>query len=302
MKQIIVAMMVKNEASNPRLIDTLKSIKKLSPLLAVLDTGSRDSTVRVISKWCEENSLALEILPSTVFKDFSTSRNLMLDYIYSLLSDTWILLMDAGDVLNCSEPFEFDDSYDAYQLTQHWECWDGTSMKFKNIRLVKNKNRYFGYRYKGLVHEYLEMEKSNVGARVGWCPWTLEQTRLESDNKRLPRDLDMLCRDVNARALFYMGQTLAVLGNHDVAKQMYSTCALISQSAEERWMCHFRIAGLETDRDKKINALMCCLQENRIRRSEPFELLAELIPEARDLYLSFVRRLENQQLTDMAWS
>ena len=91
---LALASIVKNEENN---IETmLLSCLSVVDFVALLDTGSSDSTVACARSLLEKNNVPFQIA-CTEFRDFSQARNAALDLVPPNIS--WILMLDADEHL-----------------------------------------------------------------------------------------------------------------------------------------------------------------------------------------------------------
>lgn len=102
-RTLALAAILKNEAH--RVVTMLDSVKGVVDFVSIVDTGSSDETVRLISNWLQANNID-HALQEEVFRDFSHARNLALSGVPSWID--WILMLD-GD--------EFLEQYDRNALT-----------------------------------------------------------------------------------------------------------------------------------------------------------------------------------------
>src|SRR5437016_2950562 len=84
-------MIVRNEAQ--RIERALTSVAGVITHAAILDTGSTDSTMEIIDRFCAAHSIDL-ILSQKPFENFSASRNTALELAKTRDAE-YILLMDA---------------------------------------------------------------------------------------------------------------------------------------------------------------------------------------------------------------
>lgn len=234
--KIVVAMMVKNEEARIRQT-TLQSIKDYSSTVIIYDTGSTDNTIEVIKEWCIENGLSFHCKLGE-FVDFSTSRNILLDFCDEVLAgkEKYLLLLDAhdelqnGDVLLdfVSTKEEETANFSGFYLTQRWLSGSAIDSYF-NVRMVKSGRNW---RYKGVVHEYISCLDSNSSEGSGIYKLDgvyLYQDRTADDDKsakRFARDKDLLYKEYlknphESRTLFYLAQTCGCLGQNEEAYKYY---------------------------------------------------------------------------------
>ena len=126
MVHITVFLMVKNEQK--RLHVSLDSIRKFADSLCIFDTGSTDDTMNIIRNFCEETKIPLRLMEGG-FTDFSTSRNVGLDFVETFSDVDYILQMDCNDELvggdklrKFSEDFTKEDKqvFTGFMVTQQW--------------------------------------------------------------------------------------------------------------------------------------------------------------------------------------
>jgi len=223
-KPLALCMMVKNEHKRIRV--TMNTVKSFIKTFVFLDTGSTDDTIEIITNYCRENDIVLH-LKETTFVDFRYSRNELLDYADTALSDPhYLLLMDCNDELKDGPNLatfanDYSGSASGFYLCQEW--WNGTTFdRYFNVRLLLSHE---GWRYKMRVHEYLHNPKvvtaddeKKYTFRINNI--TLYQDRTQDDDKtskRFTRDKELLYEDHlddphEPRILFYLAQTCRCLG------------------------------------------------------------------------------------------
>ena len=151
---IALLIMCKNEKK--RMHVTLESVKGFVDSIVVFDTGSTDNTIEIIENFCNTNKIPLR-LKQGEFVDFSTSRNVSLEFADTFDDIDYILLMDTNDELVGGEELrkyakaEYGSETTGYLLCQEWLC--GNVDKYYNLRFVKARK---GWRYFGRVHEYMK--------------------------------------------------------------------------------------------------------------------------------------------------
>lgn len=218
-------MMVKNEHDN--ILFTLNSLLNYVDGLVVYDTGSTDDTKEIIQKFSEQHKLNLYFIEGE-FVDFSTSRNVLLDYLDTLPFE-FGLLLDSNDELTNGEAFrlfvdgEKRTKYTRYMVCQHWVN-NNCSDTYFNVRLVRTRGFL---RYCGRVHEYMkDFDKGDKADEYAFrcsSSWTLKQERNRDAAKSGPRyakDKELLLLDhrddpTEPRTVFYLAQTCSCLGQYD---------------------------------------------------------------------------------------
>lgn len=234
-KKLAVVMMVKNEAERISQT-TLPSILEYCGTLIIFDTGSTDNTVDILRSFCEKHYINFH-LKQGEFVDFSTSRNIMLDFADEVLkNEHYLLLLDAHDELQEGDNlYNFISNYkgtcSGFYLTQRWKTSNDITSYF-NVRLIKS---HMGWRYRHCVHEYItnpaleNKTKTDQEMLIKVQNIFLYQDRTQDDDKsmkRFARDKEMLysafLKDKHeSRTIFYLAQTCGCLGHMEEAYQYY---------------------------------------------------------------------------------
>jgi glycosyltransferase involved in cell wall biosynthesis len=246
--------MCKNETK--RFHVTLNSIIGYAHSLVVYDTGSTDDTIEIAEKFSRLNNIPLH-LKRGEFIDFSTSRNVSLDFIDTFLEIDYILLLDVNDELRngdklieyCTEHLNSPST--GFLICQQWQT--GSLDKYYNMRLVKARS---GWRYFGKVHEWMK----NTSFEEGKGPIVLRapdniilyQDRTKDDNKsskRFLRDKILLTEEhrqnqYESRTLFYLAQTCSCLNQHEESIYYYKLRLNVEGFQEERFHSFLRIGDI----------------------------------------------------------
>lgn len=254
---LAMVMMVKNESA--RICVSLESIKDIVNCVVILDTGSEDDTIKIITKYCSDNNLKLFIMEQTFVPfHFSNARNVLLDFADDKAD--YLLLLDCNDELKgAKELRQFINSYSgnssAFHLCQEW--WTGTSLeKYYNIRLVKTKH---SWRFKGSIHEYITSPEVEVELNNGEnhiirvIGFSIYQDRTKDDDKsskRFIRDEEILENEYNTnekpdtRNIFYFAQTCMCLSKNEKAYKLYRERSNLLGFTEERYHSYLRCGEL----------------------------------------------------------
>ena len=246
--KIATCMMLKNEQK--RISVSLESIVGVADGLVVYDTGSTDSTLEIVRAFCDKNGIALHVKLGE-FVDFSTSRNVLMEFADSLDYE-FLLLLDCNDVVQHagglreylrSQP----EDATAWLVVQEW--WSGFLNRYMNVRLLRAKS---GWRYKGVVHEYLYNQTHDQFARLIVPDMILYQDRTQDDDKtgkRFGRDRDMLIAEHrknpdDARTVFYLGQTYDCLQDRENAYRYYKKRSEMAGFEEERYQSFYKLGEI----------------------------------------------------------
>lgn len=301
MPKLGVLIMVKNEEK--RILFSLKSVLGIADEIYIYDTGSTDNTESVIREFCKENNLPL-FFKKGEFIDFSTSRNVSLDMVDENLSrDDYVLLLDSNDELRggdkLREFINLNNREDrAYIVRQIW--WSGSFTEYYNVRLLRGKS---GFRYKGVVHEYI-CDTINI-TENDWirnpcrlpADISIYQDRVADENKsfaRFFRDKELLEREYEKnpdepRTCFYLAQTYSCVGDNEKAYEFYSKRTKLRGFFEERFHAFLRAGELSEvlKKDWSISVGFYLGAYEIIERAEPLVKIASYYREKEKWKLAY---------------
>ncbi|MGW4898136.1 glycosyltransferase, partial [Kitasatospora sp. NPDC004240] len=213
-------MIVKNEA---RVIERcLDSVRTLIDTWVITDTGSTDGTQDLIRT-------ALRGIPGQLHQepwtDFGHNRSSNIRRARGRAD--YLLLLDADMVLRQDGDLPALDA-DAYLLRHAGDP------EYQIKRLVRGA---LPWRYEGSTHEYLTTDENHSSAHLD----TLVVEHFADGGSRddkFERDAHLLRRDLardpgNARAVFYLAQTLRDLGECEEAVALYERRAVMGGWVEE---------------------------------------------------------------------
>ena len=251
MVHIAVLLMVKNEKK--RLHVSLESVKDFADSLVIFDTGSTDNTIQICKDFSEKYNIPLRLKEGS-FIDFSTSRNESLDFADSFEDIDYLLLLDTNDELRGGDNLRrFAEEYkdkppSGLLMVQEW--WSGQHDKYYNVRFVKAHRQW---RYKGVVHEYINSDLDNDEAILkGPDSAILYQDRTQDDDKsgkRFKRDKELLYNEyvkdpTEPRTVFYLAQTCSCLNENEESLYYYKIRATLEGFQEEKFHALLRSGEL----------------------------------------------------------
>ncbi len=243
-------MMVKNETK--RLHVSLQSVLGYVDSIVIYDTGSTDNTIDILNNFSTNNNIPLRLIQGE-FIDFSTSRNILLEYVDTFLDIDFLLLLDCNDELRDGNNLRtFSKNYinqnvnTGFLIKQQW--FSGQTITYFNIRLLKSRS---GWRYNGSVHEWLKDTRDIEKPAIKIDGFSLYQDRTCDDDKsskRFERDLVLLSEDfknnpTDTRTVFYLAQTYECLNNNSQALHYYKLRSNMEGFQEEKFHSILRVAN-----------------------------------------------------------
>lgn len=251
-------MIVKDEEQT--LPTVIESAQGLCDRVVVLDTGSRDKTVKVARK------LGAEV-QTTDWSGFGDARTQALE----LARDSdWVLMVDADWTIEAHEDLRgwLDTDPDPDVAAWQVEIAD-QGMRWRLPRLTRGG---IDWRYVGAAHEYLDGQDRKQRPLLGL---TLRNQRPANNTDRQWL-LDELMPDAGRepRATYYAAQSLMCLGRTDEAIQMFGKRATMGGWEEERWHADYMRAKLSRNHEMLIS-----VWRRRPWRHEPLTALANILRE-----------------------
>lgn len=222
--------------------ETLASVVGHINSWVVVDTGSADGTVEVITAFMERAGIPGE-MHHRPWRDFATNRNEALDLARAGGAE-WIWVMDGDDILvgdpGLAEAIADDPEVDAWMLRF------GPDFTYWRTQIVRSANPW---RYVGVVHEYLECDEPVRSAHLPG-EHHVKYRSLGSrsrDPERFHRDAELLRAALaddptNTRNAFYLAQSLRDDGNLASARDAYLHRAAMGGWTEEVYYSLFRAA------------------------------------------------------------
>jgi len=224
--KITLAMMVKDEEKSIQL--SLNSCKDIVSSIHIYDTGSTDNTLERVREFGKENINIKIHIKQGVFEDFSSSRNVLLDFVDETNDSDFIILLDSNDEFKGGvDIFKWikDTDHEAFLVRQEW-YYGSSSNTYYNLRLLKTHS---GWRYKGVVHEYLSSPTNSKRGKIIDDNIVIYQDRTrfsENSSGRHLRDYILLKQEHERnpnepRTLFYLAQTCSSIGKTQEAFDYY---------------------------------------------------------------------------------
>lgn len=235
--KVCLNMIVKNEAKNlPRLFDSLKDI---IDDYVIIDTGSKDDTVKVIKEYWDNLKIKghIETIP---FKNFAYNRTEGLKLARKKSKSDFILLLDADMVL-VNQGFEKSQLLGKEVITIKQK---NSFIEWSNVRFISRKIEATCV---GVTHEYYDT-KGGINEELntlyiqdigdGGC----KEDKFERDIRLLEQGIKD--EPNNNRYYFYLAQSYRDTNNLDKAIEYYKKHIEIPGWDEEIWYSHYMISTL----------------------------------------------------------
>ncbi|MCL5019252.1 MAG: tetratricopeptide repeat protein [Patescibacteria group bacterium] len=220
---VSLCMIVKDEEKN--LNRCLESIKGLTDEIIVVDTGSKDATIRI----AQDNGAKVYSLQWN--NDFSEARNFSLSYA----TKNWILVMDADEAL----PKEQHPKLLHLIATSQFEAY---TVRIKS-RIKKDTDEYWvinthtrlfrnhsGIKFSGRVHEDIRPSVEAIGASIGMGDVEIVHYGYSVDvvhlKEKAQRNIALLQQTIrenpdNALSYFYLGEAYSLSEEWSSAVESY---------------------------------------------------------------------------------
>lgn len=265
MSQIHIAalMMVKNEKKRLRV--TLDSLIGYVSSIIVYDTGSTDNTIEILKEFERETKITLRLMEGE-FVDFSTSRNVSLDFAATFEEVDYLLLIDVNDelqggetMIQCAEHYKKSPDM-GFMVCQQWLA-NNMITKYFNIRFIKNARMTVAgtnlvkssWEFRGSVHEAIfYITDPNLEHTKMSDKFILYQDRMQDDDKtskRFERDAKLLMEDhlkdpTNTRTLFYLAQTYSCLSQFEDSFHYFNLRTKYEGFQEENYISFYSLGEL----------------------------------------------------------
>lgn len=249
---ICLCMIVKDSAEH--ILRCLESVKPIVDSYAIIDTGSRDDTIKIIKKFFRYTKGKIIKNKYPIDPEF----NCLMDFSKAR-TDSLKLAEGRGDyvlIMDSDETLLIDPAFDKENLTDDlYNVLTADSAEYTRPRLIKNDRNWW---FEDVVHEWLE---SGMTIRTRSTIPTLKfHLYPKAGNRHLHRNLKLLTagnkeRPDYTRYIFYLAQTYRDLGQYKEAIPWYEKAEKMCQWHEEKWfsmyMLGFCYERLE-DHDKSL--------------------------------------------------
>jgi glycosyltransferase involved in cell wall biosynthesis len=236
-------MIVRNEA--PVIERCLRSLLPIIDYWVICDTGSSDGTQEIIKDFFAKHGKPGE-LHERSWKDFAHNRTEAL--ALSREKAEYCLIIDADDALQLPENFQLPPlTADVY----YFDIQD-TSIRYQRKQLVRNA---LVWRYKGVLHEYLESEGPHTSAHLPIMMRRNHDGARRRDAQTYERDASILERALLteedpflvARYTLYLAQSYRDCGQKEKALENYLKRAQLGFWEQEVFESLYRAAQIKEE-------------------------------------------------------
>lgn len=255
--KVCLNMIVKDESKN--ILKCLRSVKDYIDSYLIVDTGSTDNTVKIITKFMKDSNIEGKVVShdfstcachpeKTPYFDFGKNRNYAMSLAVGM--GDYLMFMDADDTVVGKVPLAemLSHKMDVYQLHLHL----GEFVYFRSI-FIKN-DPSIGLKYRGALHEYLNTDiTSKIMVFHGGYHVEAGSAGTRSKTKdRFAKDAavfeaileDPDCED-RARQIFYCAQSWKDHGDDEKAIIYYRMrTEIIEGYNDDRFQSYYMLAVL----------------------------------------------------------
>jgi tetratricopeptide (TPR) repeat protein len=235
--RVCLNMIVKDEAHV--IARCLRSVRPLIDTWLIVDTGSTDGTQEAIRR--ELADLPGELVERP-WRDFAHNRTEAIELARGRAE--YLLVVDADDLIAVPPGFALPElTHDAYDLHV-----SDAGVVYERPHLFRSDH---GFRYEGVVHEYLTrgagphtsaVLEGPVYRRLGGGGRSRDPDRYRRDAELLARAL--AARPDDARSAFYLAQSLRDAGELEQALEAYRRRAGMAGWVEEACVALLEVARL----------------------------------------------------------
>tara|TARA_R100000654_G_scaffold40902_1_gene66994 strand:- start:1231 stop:2334 length:1104 start_codon:yes stop_codon:yes gene_type:complete len=243
----------------------LKSVYKHIDYWVIIDTGSKDKTVKKVKSLMKNRFKVPGELHERPWVDFSHNRNEALE-IAETKAD-YVMFMDADDIFQAEKNFNLDfllnDNFSAYNSR-----FTLNGVEFERTLFV---NSLRGWRYEGVLHEFIKLEgDDNFFNQIGVAP-NCQVCANASPLKRASTEKEKYLNDAkvleealkedpeNCRYKFYLAQCYSDAKLYEKAIETYEERIAMGGWDQEVYVSMYRISCLrqliEEDKDQFLKDL-----------------------------------------------
>ena len=238
-------MIVKNESKI--ILRLLESVHDLLDSFCIVDTGSTDNTIEIITNFFHDKEISGKILQHP-FKDFGFNRTHALNACTNMDKADYILLLDADMIIIRNKSISNHDfKYNLKGGDNFYVLQGNDVLYYQNTRIVRNN---IGVKYWGCTHEYVSFPAENVVKKIAKEDFFIHDIG-DGGSKydKTERDIRLLEQGLidipnNDRYTFYLANSYRDIKEYDKAIEIYKKRIEIGGWVEEIWYSHYMIGKL----------------------------------------------------------
>lgn len=255
---ITLSMIAKDEAEC--IGDLLESVKPILYEVVLEDTGSQDDTIKIVKRFCEDNSIPFKLSQEAWTNDFSYHRNKSL----AMATGSWVLIMDPDEVFAVRDLWRlYHAAYTEKKLWQIVTYNYNMAIDFANRKPTPKeyedmargcsgygpsiKGRFFPrsakLTWKGVVHELLEYSARTQNLDYEVIPrlpihhfGKVRNEQIMSDKKKRQEELGIekvKSNPHNAQFRYELGLQYHENGDYEKAIEQFDICIGIDSNHAE---------------------------------------------------------------------
>jgi len=244
-----LCMIVKNESRV--ILRCLESVGPLVDYVLVEDTGSTDGTQKIVREWLDRTGRAGEVVEEP-WRDFAYNRSHALARLRENKDVDYALMIDADDQVVIDAGFDAGAfkrglSKDVYEV----QLRNGL-VHYQRNQMCNNRREF---RYRGVLHEYLEGPPGDVssGTAAGFHILSGREGARSQDPQKYRKDAEVLEQALQteqdaflrSRYTFYLGQSYRDSGEKEKALENYLRRAELGYWVDEVFMSLYRAGQLQ---------------------------------------------------------
>ena len=249
--KICLNMIVKNES---KIIERLlKSVIEFIDEFIIVDTGSSDNTIEIITDFMKKRNVNGKVLQHH-FVNFGLTRSFALEKCQELTECEYILLMDADMTLKFGKDTDKDKLKTSLIEDVYYLIQGDDNFYYKNARFIKNDKRFY---YLGVTHEYLSCHETYTKDTISKDVLYIHDIGDGgSKGNKYKRDIDLLEKGLtsepyNVRYMFYLANSYKDDGQYEKAIENYNRRIQAGDWEQEIW-CSYYYKGLCYQHMKKM--------------------------------------------------